>query len=588
MAKDRVQVGPLAPPPKIIPQARPVDTFHRPDEALLPTGPSQTRQLVEALGGLQPSLNRYADVAMAEETQKQLSAGEQAVLADQRYQNRRALKDAVASGKIPAAQNPWFLQGMRQQVYRIEGEKYDVALRKAYAESDSRNNEDISDFVGSFTSKYLEGVGADPSDPETARILTPLVERANANVIDRHRAERDQAHEQAVEDNTSIEIGLQLDKMGETGGSPEDYAHLANGVIQEHMQNGLDGTKANQILAQAIRAKAEDSLDTNYWNVLDHVKTGSGTVAQIAAIKEMRRASEERIFHQLEENDRVSSKKTKDDREAATRATLGSVFQKIIDNPSTDIKDDLKVLADSDPVAAEKAYGWQQAQINGADNIVEDQPTATALTGKVYSGNGDLSEVMDAQRLGLINAATAKDLAKNIERSKEFRTVLRDPTINELHKSLGQQIRGSDSTYTEANAINGARAQNQFLKALMTYKKDYQDSHNGSDPSDLDMLKYGRDYQQQLIEIYAPDAVDQASETMKLDAKSALLLDPEQVDWNRKPILTSQDITEYNTNKGQTGTVVDLAQHLNVDVRKLYMAQLRIHQAEAAKPKPKK
>lgn len=586
MPKPREKVGPLQGPPRLQPRATPVDTFHRPEEELRPQGPSEARQLAEALGRFQPTLYGIADTMQAEETQKQMSEGEKAILADQRLQNRKALKEAVDRGDIPAARNPWFLQGMRQQVYRLEAEKFDVALRRAYAESNSRNENDITDFIGSFTSKFMEGV--DPADPEVARVLIPAVERSTGNLRNRHRAERDQAIEFEVEQNTETEIGLVLDRMDygpPSEAQMEDTAKLIHGITQVHFENGLSGTRSNQIMARAIARKATESLDTSYLDLLDKIPTGpGGNLGQIGYVKDLRTQTEEEIYRKLEHNDRVQAKLAKDNKETVVNAGLTEGFNTILSDAKADIRPIMKKIAEVDPEAAQKLYGWQQSQIDGRDDLTADEGEEVRLTAKVYGGEGTVAEVIDAHREGKISSEVAKDLMKNLERSKEFRSPLREPVIHELHKAVGTAVRGNDATFTEAKAVLSARAQNEFLRMMINYKQ------TNPQASELETLKYARSVQEEIIKTFAPEAIDAAADATVLTPQSAMTLPPETVPWQTRPIFDEQAMTaavaEYNASKGKSGVLVQMAQRLNIPAADLYRAQHALVLGPK-KPKPK-
>lgn len=574
MAKDRVQVQALPGPQPITPRAAPVDIYHRPDVQGPPRGPSEMDQLVGALSDLQPTINQYASIKHAEDVQQQMSEGEKAVLADKRLQNRSALREAVANGSIPAARNPWFLQGARQQVYRLQGETFDRDLREAYAQSDARNGDDIAGFVSSFTQEYLKNNEADPADPEMAKILTPAIERSQANLFNHHRAERDQAIEKSVIDNTDREIGMLLDRSEELATVPEVAGPMIQNILDEQYKNGLSGTVSNEIAAKAIARKAELSLDPSYLDVLDNVTVGKGTLGQIGWVKDLRHDTEAKINQQVEQNDRISAKQNKQQTEDATKDLLTEGFNSLIDNPTADIKDTMRSLALVDPEAAQKLYGWQQSQINGQDKLNVDESMEVALTAKVFAGNGDMREVINAHRAGLISTDTAKKLAENLDRSKEFRSPLKDPTVSELHRNLGVTIRGSDANFKEVDAINAGRAQNQFLEALIKYKK------TNPQATELEVMKYGTELQQTLLGIYAKDASADAKDSVDLNPESALVLPPDSVDWSKKPIFATREelvkaAQDYNA--GLPNSVFErLAAHLQVEPQVLLKVQARL------------
>ncbi len=577
MAKDRVQVGPLARPKPITPTARPVDTYHRPGINPPPRGPSEMDQLMGALSDLQPTINQYAEIKHAENINRQMSEGEKAVLADKRLQNRAALKKAVDAGEIPLARNPWFMQGARQQVYRLQGETFDRDLREAYAGSDARNEDDIAEFVGAYTQKYMEDNQADPSDPEMASILTPAIERSQANLFAHHRAERDRAAEQAVVENTDREIGLLLDRSEELATTPEVAGPMIQQILDENYKNGLSGTVSNEIAAKAIARKAELSLDPSFLDTLDNINTGSGTLGQIGWVKDLRHDTESKIYQQTEHNDRVSQKAHEDATKAASNAGLTEGFQALIDNPTNDIKPILKKLAEVDPKAAQELYSWQQTQINGKDKLNIDEHLEVFMAGEVYEGRGSRKDILAAHGEGLISTPAATKMMENIGREKEYSSIIKNPFISDLHRTLGTTIRGSDANFKEVDAVNASRAQNMFLESMINYRAAHPDA------DDLELLNYSSDLQQKLIKRFAPEASEDADASMtgvQLTPDTALLTPRENVDWGRRPIYASEAdliraVQDYNAGIPNS-SFEQLAAHLQVEPAVLLRTQAKL------------
>jgi hypothetical protein len=573
MAKDRVQVGSLPSAPRLQPRAQPVDTFHRPDEKLLPQGKSEMAQVAEALAEFQPTLHSVAVNMKNRDNLKQNTAG-QVEAAARKLKTIKALGDAVRNGEIPAARNPAFLSGMRRQVARIEGEEYDRALREQYAQSNSRNENDITDFVGGFTKTYLEAIGADVNDPTIAAELLPRLEASQANLKNRHRAERDQAIEFEAEQNTDREIGLLLERMDETGASPEEYAGLIHGTVQIHLENGMSGTRANDVMAQAIARKARENRDTSYLDLFDNIDTGNGKLSQIGRIKDLRAETEDWIYRKIEEEDRISSHRVKTEREAAINGGLSEGFTRLVADPTADVTDVMLTLNQYDPESAQKLYSWQQAHISGVDNSVEDPHAVIQLTGKVLGGNGSLVELLDANRNGLISLNTAKELAGKIESSKDFRSPLRDPTLAELHKKLGAVIQKSDNGGSDLDIVNAAQAQNQFLD----YVQRYRDKNPDADP--IDVLAYGRKVQNELLETYNPIAMQGARDAVEWTPERALVAAPESIEWTQRPIFKPDQLkaayAEFVASKGTSGLIVDIARRVGADPSVFYSQQARI------------
>lgn len=131
--KDRVQVADLA-QAQLRPDARPVDIYYRPQaEAVQQQGDSMITQLAQGLGQIQPKLmelaGSYIDKQAKEEAAQDNQTYRDALMKDADL-NKKAFKDLVDQGVIPAGASPWFQKGWREQQLRALGEKYgrDVTL----------------------------------------------------------------------------------------------------------------------------------------------------------------------------------------------------------------------------------------------------------------------------------------------------------------------------------------------------------------------------------------------------------------------------------------------------------------------------
>ncbi len=581
MAKQRVQVDPLAPAPRIQPRATSVDTFHRPNVGFLPEGPSELGQLAHALGQFQPTLQNVAVNMKNRDNTRQFTAGEQEVLKNEEYQTVKGLGDAVRAGKLPAARNPAFLRGMRRQAARLEGERFDQSLRQMYAESDSRNQEDISDFVGGFTAKYIENLGVDASDPEFARSMTPAIERSQSNLFQRHRGERDQVIEQTVEQNTEREIGLTIDKMEEVEGTTlESTAARIHGIVEDQYLNGLSGAKTNDIVARAIIARAKTSLNPTYLDLLDQIPSGSGTVGQVTRVKEARLAALESIYADIERRDRGEHQRQKVERDEITRVGLSQGLGSLFDDPSTNITDILKSLNGVDPEAAKKLFSWQQALISGADNLVENPGVVTDLFEAVYSGRGNTKNIGDAFAAGDISKETAKRLISDTERSREFRSITNDRTVRDAAEGLFSAIRGSEQDFREVDAEKARRTKAHFYRTMANWKK------GNPEADELEMLDYIEKVSGSLMRLNAPQASTDAdaATVAGLSAENAMTYPADLVPWQTKAMWSdNQDldgwIAEWRTLGKTRGRLQDLANYLGTTPQELVKAQ-RLHLAK--------
>lgn len=589
MAKDRLQVRPLAAPKAIVPQAAPVDTYRRAGGQPPAQGPTEMGQLFSALGRLQPTLLQIADVNHAEQTQERKSAGELKILSDKRLANRKALKEAVDRGEIPEARNPWFLQGMREQVFRLEGESYDTALREAYASSDAQTQDDISSFTAGFTAKYMKEKGFDPNEPEVQRILTPYVERSQASLLGHHRNVRDATIKQTVIDNTGREIDSLLGRIN-SGAPPEAYAAQIGDIVKNQYQNGLSGLESNKLVAETIARRAEAELNPAYFDLLDKIPSGSGTVGQIGYVKDIRRASEARIHNAIEERDRVAVVRNKKEEEAAVTTLQGQALLQIMNDPTEDTKEFERRLAVINPAKAREVASWRQTEMNNVGKVVENEEVLMDLEERVYGGEGNVQEIMEARRAGLINKETATTLIQNVEKSREFRSITNDRTVRDAAETVYKQIAGSEETIMDrpADRANARRAKATLYRLAATWKSKPENK----DADELDLLDYLDTKSEQLMKRYAPSAVkaaDESTQNLPVDRESVFLAPVGTVDWRRRALYKSteeidKDILEYRASQGRSGTLVDLAAHLGTTPKEL----IAVQRAFVARPQPKK
>lgn len=471
MAKQRIVPNPLAGPVPITPRAAPVDIFHRPDASGAPAqGPSQGLQLANALSGLQPSILKSFDIAHAEASQKELSGGQLQVLKDKRLQTVKGLNDAIARGDIPAAQSPYFRQGMREQAYRLEGLNYDNTLRSDYAQSASKNSDDISTFMQSHAAAYIQNSGINPSDPEAAKIFTPMVEAAQANLFAHHRAERDAQIEQQAVDNTYRSVQAIVSTHAEYPDVTGDPAANIKASIDEMVAHGMNGTQANRAAIDAITDYAKDNLDSAPLDHLDNIDTGNGKLAGTQYARDQRRAAEDHIFSKTEENGRTQHALLKQHQEEATKALLSEGMARPLGSDLTDIRTAL--LTNNDAEGAHKLEEYNQARINAATSTYEPDPVYTTdLTYRVQSGQAPLEEIRASLIAKKISEKTATKLANDLPRAEELRSVFNTAAIKERGDSLYSALLDPNSD-DETSRILAGRARGQFWDHMSQYAKD--------------------------------------------------------------------------------------------------------------------
>lgn len=138
------------------PQARPVDTYSRPQAA--PSGPNGLQQLAGALAQISPALTNYLDNTAAK-AQKDAEDRAMRRIGGMSFQEAR---DAVNSGKMTEMDNPWFKASfMRQLGERMAYERVNE-LSTEYETNFDKNGGDLDGLIRGRTSDDLDQYGDDP------------------------------------------------------------------------------------------------------------------------------------------------------------------------------------------------------------------------------------------------------------------------------------------------------------------------------------------------------------------------------------------------------------------------------------------
>ncbi|SCY04636.1 hypothetical protein SAMN03159288_01137 [Rhizobium sp. NFACC06-2] len=138
------------------PQARPVDTYSRPQAA--PSGPNGLQQLAGALAQISPALTNFLDNSAAK-AQKDAEDRAMRRIGGMSFQEAR---DAVNSGKMTEMDNPWFKAAfMKQYGERLAYERVNE-LSTEYETNFDKNSGDVDGLIRGRTSEDLEQYGNDP------------------------------------------------------------------------------------------------------------------------------------------------------------------------------------------------------------------------------------------------------------------------------------------------------------------------------------------------------------------------------------------------------------------------------------------
>lgn len=504
MAKDRVQVPDLYKERLNLPQTRiaaaPVDTFVNPGHPVQANSDRQIQELIGAFQDIQPGLSKFAQQRVDQVNQEDLIAGHKSALA-----NKAQFKEAVSKGVIPAGVSPWFQVGWERQKAEVAGSNFDRELREAYSVSGLAEQGDPGKFngwVADFTSNWQEMHPEHNENPEFTPIFNGMASKSQDNLANYHAAERTRKIEADVIQNTSLQLSNELDYPS------ANQAQSMGAIMSTQVANGLNGQLANKLVAEAVVQKAIENEDLYLLDVLQDIPSGSGVVGQIGFVKEMVMQARDKITSSKTQGEHLSRLEQKDKRTDQINSLRGEAYRKIADNPYADVSEEFKQLSYIDPDEASKVESFRTAYLGSKtaqNKVIESDELKTDML--LASFKGELSEqsVKDAIVNHEIDYDTAKDLLTNhIPKSKENKSIFRDPTVSDGYKNLRMGITKNEDQGEDAGVL-AARANAAgalYLKAMIQYKRLKPDA------LESEVLDYATDYSQKLLKIYgAPPEV---------------------------------------------------------------------------------
>lgn len=320
MAGERVQTQDLKTSSPLAPVARPVDSYVRPTAASVgPAAPSELEDLARQLNIVAPQLQQNLAESHKQYTEAEIKAGTEA-----RLKNQKSFRDAVQSGVIPEAANPWFVKGYQQQDGRLSAMEFDAAMRTAWASSpvkESDNPAEFTKFLADFRKSWMQDHEGGTQDWMDGFI--PGLHQSESNMTAQHIAHRQAEISRAVRENTANEIGVLLNnqEQRERGMSPLDplvqesrmaTAREIQNRTKDLVQKGLSGSDANKITAEVVIAKGIELKDGDYARaILSNIQTPGGNVAGIADVAQKLNSAETLISNQ-KWNDRMHAEHDED------------------------------------------------------------------------------------------------------------------------------------------------------------------------------------------------------------------------------------------------------------------------------------
>jgi hypothetical protein len=249
------------------PAARMVDTFAAPEVRLSNDG-TALQQLASSLQSLQPSLQRYADVATQEERKQRLEEAYD-FIREREVTNMGQLKKLVDAGELDENSNPWKLRLVNRLVAKREFAAVASQIEADLLQDPAVRDSDDFGFVQQETLRRLNERMPE-LDVQTAATLAGDYEGFVQDFVGRHAARRVGERELNAQEAFVTELTQQL------SGSPAAMAALVDGSSRPEIQaladatvNGLQNTlntlerttSAPKVRAYAVSAVVQAAVE---------------------------------------------------------------------------------------------------------------------------------------------------------------------------------------------------------------------------------------------------------------------------------------------------------------------------------------
>jgi hypothetical protein len=516
--KDRVQVADLA-QAQLRPDARPVDIYYRPQaEAVQQRGDPMLVQLAEGLAKFQPKIAEFAGKLADKENKQDQAEGNQAyrdALMNDADLNKKAFKDLVDQGVIPAGASPWFQKGWREQQLRALGEEYGRDVTLAWNQNgDLKNSDDpgkFNQFLAQQSQEFREKIKASGGEfrpTELTEVLDPPIDHYNHNVGQEHVRFRVGEIEKDVDTNSRIAVGRWTTR---TDLPVEERAAGIQSEIDGMFSKGLSGSKSRQIMAEAVMDAASTSKDPSMLSLLDHLKTGNTALSQDPIIRtkmeqaqqhieERQRndqrwswAVEDRKYHEevtkpraeqswkwtMQQHSWASDQHDRAEQERTLHSALGDEIRA---DPAQDLRKSpqFEKLTRLDPMKAQAMLHFQQVYLGAGEEVKSDDPNSVfQITKDLYTGQEDPTQLrvraMNAFTHGLMTRGRFEKINEEILQYQEGRKdpILGSPEMHQLQDGVYKGIVKDLGGQFGEPAVRASMSAAEFYGWARQWSKDH-------------------------------------------------------------------------------------------------------------------
>jgi len=560
----------------ITPVARPVDTYARP-EAPYVTKPDSSK--ADALGGIADALKAFNPKldAFFQQEQKDYIA-ERDAYGFGLNKNRetwntmldRVKKTDPDKYEELAASNPHVKRGFERAHLQGATMNHSAALQTALMNNpqvaDSKgvmrnifDHEDptvVSNWANEFTQKWMQDNGVNDADQIMVQDhFVPQAMQSQQQIVSSELRTRKQQYLDSLE-NTVGQMTSQVttasvatdDWRNDPSGAAQRLAAQTQVAVDNASSNGFrDFNKLNDQVANSIIAIAEDTSNPSILRALNHVKAGTGSLADIgkyaakieAAKTNIMRSEQSKLTFQQGQDrynywntvtkpwaaeqqghTREEWEKSKFEygRKNSVRQHEDVLATSILANPTKNWQNDpdFKSLAKLDPGAAARMSSLQNAIIKG-NEASSDNPDALSILVRDINTQGkgfDSRRLTSAFNKGQITSQTLMGLWDDQRRIAESKSdpYFQDKRFEAIVKGLRKGIAGSEEGEYGASGLDAELGVSELYDLAWQWRKDPENSSRGMHDFLMDM----REKAKSMASFYNPD-LPEASQRVRED-----------------------------------------------------------------------
>jgi hypothetical protein len=610
--------------------ARVLDTYAAPGARTFgPTiGGNAWQDLAAGLADFNPALQRFL------KQEHDIKASEDEAAGAQLQQEQRVtLKEAVRKGLIPEGANPYLKLGYLKSELRQKGNEFQTHLLQQWqqdgeiqdAEADAIPewaSQKTADWMKSNLSGYAPELVQEVFEPAAQSGQNRLMQYHIGESFKRTSEKARSALEQevgslfsAVEQGNPIELATKLAEQGMDLASYSDEAELRHGylvtsiqrLVDDAVANGMSGSDANLVAAEAVAVQARAMRDVSVLSVLDDVRTNSGPLSGITKVRQLREAAEDHIASINQRDAHFAVFLREQQQKQQVESLMRGAWTRLIGDHTSDIDEELMALSQVDPGAASSLLAAQSSMISARTRVITDHQTAAAMRALVHEGQASLRDIVS-----LVGTAYDSDFASSLmddlDRAQRYAADLADEEIQGMSRDLERIVAGGDPA---AGGIDptlgelGVQAKNRFNSDLLDWVDGFEQKE-GRKPRRSEIRAAAEDLQSSILKnprynaTRIQDGATYETPTQaKVDATSpveqylppaiALERAPAQVDWQNRPMWTDPEAFMNSVQRFETtgtGLLKNLVDHLAVSPDDLISTQARLLGLELVPEEP--